>query len=121
MPHPYWLNKAELEQIKGPQGQKPIAAQTFVTGPRAHRKKRLNVLYSDGLIEMAHPKQSWESKEAVSRTEFLVQIARRAGLQHRLHQAAGPECPHCGLPLRLCLEFLQDNAQTQRDIPVECS
>lgn len=110
---PYWFNEAELDEIKGPQGQKSIAAQMFETGPVESRTTRIVVLYKDGTIETGHPRNTRLTMEAIGRIELLQQKARRLGILPKEYQrVTGPRCLCCELPRRLCLCFLLGREQT---------
>ena len=107
MPNPYWLKEAELDEIKGSHGQKPVAAQMFEA---QHRTPHLVVLYEDGYTETAHPVHSRVTVEATYRAELLQQKARRLEIEPLpLRRARGPRCLHCEFPHRLCLCFLLEN------------
>jgi hypothetical protein len=116
MANPYWLTEIELGEIKGPQGQKSVAAQMFGTGFVDERTVRLNVLYEDGTIELAWPAKKQQTHEAIARVELLHQKARRLGVDPRPHQRVrGRRCRWCELPRRLCLCFLLESAQMPVD------
>lgn len=115
MQHLYWLTESELQEIKGPQGQKSIAAQVFA---RSNSYPRINVLYSDGLIEHGVPKGQVIGGEAVARATLLRQKARQAGIVplEPFRSRQRTYCQRCELPLRLCLCPLLESAQKQPGI-----
>lgn len=107
----YWLNTDELQNIKGPQGQKSIAAQIFVWGQGV---PRINILFDDGLMEIGVPRGRAINKETKVRVELLRQKARHLGLNPRgpvRKYETGRRCPVCEFPLRLCLCSLLENAE----------
>lgn len=115
----YWLEQTELQNLKGPQGQKPVAAQLFTWG---HGIPRINVLFDDGLMETGVPTGRAINKETMRRIELLRQKARRLGLEPRgpvRKHETGRRCPECELPLRLCLCSLRESAEKHLGIHLE--